>query len=168
MRARMEIVGFLAPWILVGIGVVFVSFSGGPGAAREAYLTRGRRAFGFLIVLVYIGIGIAIPAVVIASRGVREGNSPQLAGTKLRDVSHSVREGRQLFIESCSACHTLGAANARGVTGPDLDKLGKMTPARVESAIKIGGTGQNRMPSGLLQGQNAKDVAAYVSAVAGK
>jgi hypothetical protein len=168
MPARMEIVGFLAPWILVGIGVIFVSFSGGPGAAREAYLTRGRRAFGFLIVLTYIGIGIAIPAVVIASRGTREGNSPELASKKLRDQPADVREGRQLFIESCSACHTLAAPNARGVTGPDLDKIGKVTPARVESAIKIGGTGQNRMPAGLLQGQNAKDVATYVAAVAGK
>jgi cytochrome c553 len=164
----MEIVGFLAPWILVGIGVVFVSFSGGPGAAREAYLTRGRRGFILLIVLVYIGIGVAIPAVVIASRGTREGNSAQLSQDKLRDAKPDVQEGRQLFIESCAACHNLDAANARGVTGPDLDKIGTVTPARVESAIRIGGTGQLRMPSGLLEGQNAKDVAAYVSAVAGK
>jgi mono/diheme cytochrome c family protein len=164
----MEIVGFLAPWILVGIGVIFVSFSGGPGAAREAYLTRGRRGFVILIVLVYIGIGVAVPAVVIASRGTREGNSAQLSQDKLRDAKPDIQEGRQLFIESCAACHNLDAANARGVTGPDLDKIGTVTPARVESAIRIGGTGQLRMPSGLLEGQNAKDVAAYVSAVAGK
>jgi cytochrome c553 len=164
----MEIVGFLAPWILIGIGVIFVSFSGGPGAAREAYLTRGRRAFGFLIVLVYIGIGVAIPAVVIASRGTREGNSVALESKKVRDQPADVRQGRTMFIESCSACHNLDAANARGVTGPDLDKIGKVTPSRVQSAIKIGGTGQDRMPAGLLQGQNAKDVAAYVAAVAGK
>jgi mono/diheme cytochrome c family protein len=164
----MEIFGFLAPWILVGIGVIFVSFSGGPGAAREAYLTRGRRGFVLLIVLVYIGIGVAVPAVVIASRGTREGNSAQLSQDKLRDAKPDIQEGRQLFIESCAACHNLDAANARGVTGPDLDKIGTVTPARVESAIRIGGTGQLRMPSGLLEGQNAKDVAAYVSAVAGK
>jgi mono/diheme cytochrome c family protein len=164
----MEIVGFLAPWILVGIGVIFVSFSGGPGAAREAYLTRGRRAFGVAIVLAYIGIGIAVPAVVIASRGTREGNSAQLSQVMVRDAKPDVRNGRTLFIETCASCHTLGAVNARGVTGPDLDKIGTVTPARVESAIKIGGTGQNRMPAGLLQGQNAKDVAAFVSAVAGK
>jgi cytochrome c553 len=164
----MEILGFLAPWLLVGIGVIFVSFSGGPGAAREAYLTRGRRGFILLIVLVYIGIGVAIPAVVIASRGTREGNSSVLSQDKLRDAKPDVQEGRTLFIESCAACHNLDAANARGVTGPDLDKIGTVTPARVESAIRIGGTGQLRMPSGLLEGQNAKDVAAYVSAVAGK
>jgi mono/diheme cytochrome c family protein len=164
----MEIVGFLAPWLLIGIGVFFVAFSGGPGAAREAYLTRGRRAFGIIIVLAYIGIGIAVPAVVIASRGTREGNSTHLSQTKIRDAKADVREGRTLFMESCAACHNLDAVNARGVTGPDLDKIGKVTPPRVESAIKIGGTGQNRMPAGLLQGQNAKDVAAFVSAVAGQ
>jgi hypothetical protein len=159
---------FLVPWILVGIGVIFVAYSGGPGAAREAYLTRGRRTFGFFIVLVYIGIGVAIPAVVIASRGTREGNNTALEGKKVRDAKPHVREGRQLFIESCAACHNLDAVNARGITGPDLDKIGKVTPSRVESAIKIGGTGQDRMPSNLLQGQNAKDVASYVAAVAGK
>jgi len=164
----MEIVGFLAPWILIGIGVIFVSFSGGPGAAREAYLTRGRRTFGIFIVLLYIGIGIAVPAVVIASRGTREGNSAQLSQDKLRDAKPVVKEGRQLFTESCAACHNLDAVNARGVTGPDLDKIGTVTPARVLSAIKIGGTGQNRMPSGLLQGENANAVAQYVTQVAGK
>ena len=131
-------------------------------------MTRGSRAFGIAIVLVYLGIGIAIPAVVIASRGTREGNSAQLEPTKLRDTSPQVQTGRQLFIESCAACHTLDAVNARGVTGPNLDKLGTMTPGRVQSAIRIGGTGQNRMPAGLLQGQNARDVALFVSTVAGK
>jgi hypothetical protein len=164
----MEIAGFLVPWILIGLGVFFVAFSGGPGRAREAYMTRGNRAFGLAIVLVYLGIGIAIPAVVIASRGTREGNSAQLEPTKLRDTSPQVQTGRQLFIESCAACHTLDAVNARGVTGPNLDKLGTMTPGRVQSAIRIGGTGQDRMPAGLLQGQNAKDVALFVSTVAGK
>src|SRR3954470_22835815 len=142
----MQVLGFLVPWILIGIGVFFVAFSGGPGAAREAYLTRGRRTFGLLIVLAYIGIGIAIPAVVIASRGTREGNSVELSQVKLRDAKPDVRAGRQLFIETCAACHSLNAVNARGVTGPNLDKIGTVTPSRVESAIKIGGTGQGRMP----------------------
>jgi cytochrome c551/cytochrome c550 len=164
----MEIIGFLAAWILIGIGVIFVSFSGGPGAAREAYLTRGGRTFGLLIVLTYIGVGIAIPAVVIASRGTREGNSAQLAQKKVRDQPAYVERGRTLFVENCASCHNLDAVNARGVTGPDLDKIGTVTPARVISAIKIGGTGQDRMPAGLLQGDNATAVARYVAQVAGK
>src|SRR3954451_4551065 len=103
----MEIVSFLAPWLLIGIGVFFVAFSGGPGAAREAYLTRGRRAFGIVIVLAYIGIGIAVPAVVIASRGTREGNSAQLEQQKFRAAKRDVQEGKHLFLESCASCHNL-------------------------------------------------------------
>jgi hypothetical protein len=164
----MEVIGFLAVWILIGIGVIFVSFSGGPGAAREAYLTRGRRTFAILIVLIYIGIGVAVPAVVIADRGEREGNSAQLAREKVRDEPEYMDRGQTLFIENCAACHNLDAVNARGVTGPDLDKIGTVTPARVLSAIKIGGTGQGRMPAQLLTGPNATAVARYVAQVAGK
>jgi hypothetical protein len=164
----MAIIGFVIPWILIGIGVIFVSFSGGPGAAREAYLTRGRRVFGALIVLAYIGLGITIPAVVLADRGAREGNDAQLSQQVLRDQPADIAFGRQLFIENCASCHNLDAVNARGVTGPDLDKIGNVTPARVASAIKIGGTGDGRMPAGLLQGENATAVARYAARVAGK
>src|SRR5258705_11335076 len=143
----MVAIGFIAVWILIGIGVIFVSFSGGPGAAREAYLTRGSRVFGLLVVLIYIGIGVAVPAVVIASRGQREGNDMALSQQTIRDQPAYVAQGRTLFVENCAACHTLSAVNARGVTGPNLDKIGTVTPARVESAIKIGGTGQGRGPS---------------------
>jgi mono/diheme cytochrome c family protein len=121
-----------------------------------------------VIVLVYLGIGIAVPAVVIASRGTRMGNNTTLSQKLVRDQPASVQEGRTLFIESCAACHTLAAVNARGITGPDLDNIGTVTPARVQSAIRIGGTGQMRMPAGLLQGENAQAVANFVAAVAGK
>jgi hypothetical protein len=164
----MEIVGFLVPWIIVGLVVIFISFTGGPGRAREAYMTRGGRGFVLLVALIYLGIGVAIPAVVIASRGTHVGNSSQLSQDLVRSEPPLVAQGRTLFIESCAACHNLDAVNARGVTGPDLDKVGTVTPARVLSAIRIGGTGQRRMPAGLLQGQNAQAVAQFVSAVAGK
>jgi mono/diheme cytochrome c family protein len=164
----MTVLGFLLPWLLIGIGVVFVAFSGGPGAAREAYLTRGRTAFRIAIPLIYIGIGIAVPAVVLASRAQREGNDTYLSQRKVNDQPKWFGRGATLFRQNCAACHNLDAANARGVTGPDLDKIGTITPQRVLSAIRIGGTGQNRMPAGILQGDNAQAVARYVSAVAGK
>jgi len=164
----MAIVGFLVPWVLVGLAVVFIAFSGGPGRAREAYLTRGRTAFRVLIPLLYIGLGVAIPAVVIASRGNREGNDVKLSAKKIRDQPGYVARGRTLFLQNCASCHTLEAVNARGVTGPDLDNIGAITPARVLSAIKIGGTGQGRMPANLLQGSNAQAVAKYLATVAGK
>jgi hypothetical protein len=58
--------------------------------------------------------------------------------------------------------------NARGVTGPNLDQIGEVTKQRVLNAIRIGGTGDKRMPAGLLSGGNAKAVAAYLAKVAGQ
>ena len=104
----------------------------------------------------------------IASRGDKEGNSATLSQETVRDAPAYVERGKVLFQENCAACHNLDAVNARGVTGPDLDKIGTVTPSRVLAAIKVGGTGQLRMPAGLLQGSNAQAVAQYVASVAGK
>jgi mono/diheme cytochrome c family protein len=155
----------IIPFLVIGIGVAFVAFSGGPGAAREAYLTRGRRTFPILILVLYLGLGIAVPAAVIAARGESEGAVGPL---RAEQPTSQEEEGKVLFIQTCKSCHTLAAVNARGVTGPDLDDLAPLDRQRVRNAIRRGGTGQGRMPSGLLQGQDAQDVAAYVSQVAGQ
>lgn len=161
----MEWLLVIIPFVAIGIGVMFVAFSGGPGAAREAYLTRGRRGFPLVILLLYLGLGIAVPAAVIASRGQSEGAVGKL---RTEEPTASEEEGKVLFIQTCKSCHTLDAVNAHGVTGPDLDDLGGLDRQRVLSAIRRGGTGQGRMPAGLLQGQDAQDVAIYVSRVAGQ
>jgi mono/diheme cytochrome c family protein len=161
----MYVLFFLIPWVLIGIGVVFIAFSGGPGQARHAYLTRGSAFFKVAMVVIYLGVGLAVPAIILASRGEAEGATNN---TKTVIPSDSVQKGKTLFRATCASCHTLAAVNARGVTGPDLDRIGTLNRARVLSAIKIGGTGQGRMPAGLLQGQNAADVAAFLQAVAGK
>jgi mono/diheme cytochrome c family protein len=161
----MKVLIFLIPWVLVGIGVLFVGFSGGPGRARQAYLTRASRAFQVTILVIYLGIGIAVPALILTSRTTAEGATSEL---QTKHASAQLQRGKTIFRATCASCHTLAAVNARGVTGPDLDRLGALTKARVLSAIKIGGTGQGRMPSGLLQGQDAQDVAYFLSQVAGK
>ena len=161
----MAVVVILLPFVLLGIGVIFVAFTGGPGAAREAYLTGGGGAFRVVLPLLYLGLGIAVPAAVIASRGEHEGGVGHLERTK---PNSQEQHGKELFRHTCASCHTLAAVNARGVTGPDLDTIGKVTKSRVLGAIKTGGTGQKRMPSGLLQGGDAEDVATYVSKVAGQ
>ena len=161
----MEVVAFLAPFVLLGVGIIFVAFSGGPGRAREAYLTRGGRFFRFAMLVVYVGLGLAVPALVIADREPAEGGTSALKNEKASD---DLEDGKELFRQTCASCHTLAAANARGVTGPDLDSIGEMTVERVTNAIRVGGTGQKRMPAALLEGDDAKSVAEYVSAVAGK
>jgi mono/diheme cytochrome c family protein len=161
----MDVVLILLPFVLVGIGVLFVAFSGGPGAAREAYLTRGGRLARVFIPLLYIGLGIAVPAAIIASRDQAEGGVGRLQQSKLDEREE---HGKDLFLQTCASCHNLDAVQARGNTGPDLDGIGALSKDRVLGAIRNGGTGQKRMPAGLLQGSDAEDVAIYVSRVAGK
>lgn len=161
----MEWLFVVIPFVVLGIGVIFVAFYGGPGGAREAYLTRGGKIFTIAIVVVYLGFGIAIPAAVIANRGDALGGVGSLRG---EPMTHAEAEGKTLFIENCKSCHTLAAVDAHGVTGPDLDDLGGIDKQRVINAIKNGGTGQDRMPAGLLTGEDADDVAIYVSKVAGQ
>ena len=165
----MKVLLILIPFALLGIAVMAIAFRGGPGAVREAAARstgRGRgRAFRVMIVAAYLIAGVGIPAAVIASRGEAEGGVGPL---EQKSLSAQAKEGKQIFRETCASCHNLDAVNARGVTGPDLDEIGAVTKSRVLNAIKVGGTGQKRMPSGLLQGQDAQDVATYVSQVAGR
>ncbi len=161
----MEVLFILAPFVLLGLGVAFIAFSGGPAAAREAYLTRGGKLFTFTIVLAYLLLGVAVPAVVIANRGEAEGGVGSL---RTEEITTSEERGKELFVQSCKSCHNLDAVNAQGVTGPDLDELGGVTKERVLNAIRRGGSGQDQMPANIYEGQDAEDVAAYVSKVAGQ
>jgi mono/diheme cytochrome c family protein len=160
---------FLIPWVLVGIGVIFVAFFGGPGGARQAYLTRGNRFFQISMIVIYLGVGVAVPAVILSARTDAQGATSKL---QTKHAGAEIEKGKNLFRSTCASCHTLAAVNARGVTGPDLDRIGlqpnKASIQRIENAIRIGGTGQRRMPSGLLQGANAQAVATFVSTVAGQ
>ena len=155
----------IVPFLVVGLGVIFIAFAGGPGEAREKYLSGGGRLFTFTMILLYLALGVAVPAAVIASRGESKG-----AVGPLRTEGLTSREahGKELFEQACASCHNLDAVNAKGVTGPDLDELGGLDRQRVLSAIRRGGTGQGRMPAGIYEGEDARDVALYVSRVAGQ
>jgi cytochrome c553 len=161
----MEVLIVLVPFVLAGVAVMFIAFSGGPGAAREAYLTRGGRIFTVSIVLLYLGLGVIVPAAVIAGRGEATGGTGPLS---TEEPTPKEEEGKELFIQTCKSCHTLEAVQAHGVTGPNLDELGGLDKERVLNAIKNGGTGSGRMPAGLLEGEDADAVATYVANVAGR
>ncbi len=161
----MEFLIPLIPFVVAGVVVIFIAFWGGPSAAREAYLTRGRRGFTITMLVLYAGLGIAVPAAVIAARGQSVGGTGSL---RSEEVSGTLEDGKQLFIQTCKSCHTLAAVDAHGVTGPNLDELGGLDKQRVLHAIKIGGTGDGRMPPELLTGADADAVATYVAAVAGR
>lgn len=156
---------FLVPWIILGVGAIFVAFSGGPGRTRNAYLTGGGGFVKVLIPILYALLGLVVPAAVIASQQESIGGTGSLVSAP---PTEELDEGKELFRENCAACHTLGAAQAKGVTGPNLDRLGNVDKERVLNAIRNGGTGKLQMPAGILDGQNAEAVAAYVARVAGQ
>jgi mono/diheme cytochrome c family protein len=175
----MATAAFVIAFLLLGSAVAFVAFSGGPSQAREAYLTKGRRGFRIAIPIIYIGLGVAVPALVLANSDAGEGQQGPLA---TKQGSHDFTQGKMLFRENCWSCHTLKAAGAHGVTGPNLDDIGTVSQQRVVNAILIGGTGQGRMPQNVVSGACAKppchargkslteaeQVGLYVSQVAGK
>jgi sulfite dehydrogenase len=85
-------------------------------------------------------------------------------GSTTAAASGDVAHGKTLFEAKCAPCHTLADAGANGTVGPNLDQL-KPDQARVEHQIA---NAAPPMPKNLYTGQDAIDVAAYVSSVAGK
>lgn len=79
--------------------------------------------------------------------------------------------GRDLFVQHCGSCHTFDAAGTVGQIGPNLDDIA-VNEADVLHAIKTGGGRHSHgaggrtgnMPRNLVTGQDARDVAAFVSA----
>jgi mono/diheme cytochrome c family protein len=85
--------------------------------------------------------------------------------------------GKQLFVKKCGACHTLNRADTKGTQGPDLDDAFQQSQKDGfgESAIRgvvyqqiLHPAKDGVMPSGLVTGDHAHDVAAYVAAVVAK
>ena len=165
MPPSMEWLFVVGPFVVLGGLVIFYAFSGGDGAAEHAGPARSRRLFSWGVIALYVALGVAVPALVIANRGEAEGGTGSLRSDQ---ISGQLEEGKGLFIQTCKSCHTLEAVNAHGVTGPNLDELAPLDKERVVNAIERGGTGTGRMPPQLLDGAEAEAVAAYVSAVAGR
>ena len=80
------------------------------------------------MLLLYLALGVAVPAAVIAGRGEAEGGTGALRTT---EPTAKEELGKELFIQNCKSCHTLEAVQAHGVTGPNLDELGGLDKQRV-------------------------------------
>jgi mono/diheme cytochrome c family protein len=166
---------FIITFIVVGLVVVAAAFSGGrrnrerpPGPTR-----RNRRVIVVFTGIVVVLLGVLVPALVIASA--KDATSAPGGVT----LSSAGEHGRVVFAERCATCHTLKGANAVGKVGPNLDQLvGPLDPngvggtkqqqAFVLGAIRQGrANGRGQMPANLVDGEDAQDVANFVSVVAG-
>jgi mono/diheme cytochrome c family protein len=129
--------------------------------------------FGLLILVLAVGI----PWLAFRSKGDAE--------TGVQGVPASLKKGQALFQTNCGTCHTLYAAGTDGNYGPDLDELlapngppeGKTaketiesTEGRVLNAVENGvnSSTPGRMPGGILNQEQAKEVARFVATTAGE
>ncbi len=156
---------FMVPWVLLGVGAIVFAVAGGRERRRGIPLPSWGGSVRVLIPILYLLLGLAVPAIAIIAQEEAVGGTGTLAA---EDGNEELERGKELFRSNCASCHTLAAVQAKGVTGPNLDRLGSVSRRRVLAAISNGGTGKLQMPAGLLDGENAQAVAAYVSRVAGK
>jgi mono/diheme cytochrome c family protein len=110
------------------------------------------------VVLSGLAVLVVIAVVVVIHSG-RNVDSESLTAQE--------RHGRELFVENCQHCHTLQAANAVGMVGPDLDHWAPwgIPPGVVQSAIRDGRSSVYSgasMPADLLLGDDVLDVSAFV------
>jgi mono/diheme cytochrome c family protein len=94
-----------------------------------------------------------------------------------REENADLVNGKEKFVQKCASCHALERANAGGVVGPNLDQAfdaareSGMNEDTIEGVVRRQIANVRRsseMPANLVVGSDARDVAAYVAAVAGQ
>jgi len=110
-----------------------------------------------------------------------------IGGCNFADSGTNVVNGKEQFVAKCGACHVLARAGSTGVVGPNLDEafqrarqdgFGESTfeglvhaqilhPALNPQVDPVTGR-EASMPAGLVTGEDAEDVAAYVASAAAR
>ena len=143
-----------------------------------------KRTFIWFGVLVLV-LAVAIPFVAFRAKG--DGDSGE------KQVPAELKNAKELFVVNCGTCHALYSAGTDGNYGPDLDELlaptgppnedgtpeekksaeetVKNLEGRVLNAIEQGidsSTTPGRMPGGILNEEQAKEVSEFVARTAGE
>ena len=136
-----------------------------------------KRTFIWFGVLVLV-LAVVIPFAAFRAKGDGESGEEKVAA--------NLKDGQSLFQTNCGTCHALYSAGTDGNYGPDLDELlaasgkpeGKgakesieATEGRVRNAIEQGidsSTTPGRMPGGILNEEQAKEVSEFVARTAGE
>lgn len=159
--------GFILLFLIIGLSVFFVAFHSGPKSSAQVEEDRKRRMSRPLllaIAVVFIGFGIAIPLVSILHNADNQANAA-IGGVELTAAQ---KHGRTVFKANCATCHTLKDAGAVGRVGPNLDDLRPASALTLDAIDKGRARGQGQMPSQLVTGPDAQDVANYVAIVSGR
>lgn len=112
-----------------------------------------------------VAVAIALGAGVLALAG--------CGGDDFADAD--LAAGKQTFVTLCSSCHTLGdSGRPPSPIGPDLDDAFRAARQVGMDDSQFAGVvarwiriAQKPMPRNLVEGEDARDVAAYIASVAG-
>jgi mono/diheme cytochrome c family protein len=133
---------------------------------------------------IWFGVLVLVLAVVIPFAAFRAKGDGENGEDK---VPANLKDGQSLFVTNCGTCHALYSAGTDGNYAPDLDELlaptgppegeqkkieetWEQTEGRVLNAIERGvdsSTTPGRMPGGILNEQQAEEVAQFVARTAG-
>jgi cytochrome c553 len=137
---------------------------------------------------IWFGVLLLVLAVVIPFAAFRAKGDGETGEDK---VPASLKDGQTLFVTNCGTCHALYSAGTDGNYAPNLDELLapnglpegetaeeietaeetiKQTEGRVLNAIEQGvdsSTTPGRMPGGILNEEQAKEVSEFVARTAG-
>jgi mono/diheme cytochrome c family protein len=128
---------------------------------------------------IVFGLVVVVLAVLIPWLAFRNDGD---AARGAQSVPADLKSGQSLFQTNCGTCHTLYAAGTDGNYAPNLDELlapsgpaeGKelgQVEGRVLNAVENGvdsSTTPCRMPGGILNKQQAREVAEFVARTAGE
>jgi mono/diheme cytochrome c family protein len=136
-----------------------------------------KRTFIWFGILVLV-LAVVIPWLAFRSKGDAAGD---------QKVASNLKSGQSLFQTNCGTCHTLYSAGTDGNYAPDLDELLapsgppegsaksvestiESTEGRVLNAVENGvnSSTPGRMPGGILNKEQAKEVAEFVAGTAGE
>lgn len=123
----------------------------------------------------------SVRVLLLASTSIAVAALAAACGTERISVPKSqpqLYHGAVLFSQRCSGCHTLSYAatngsapnvrTAQAISGPNFNVRCERPVTRVLYAIENGGFSGAYMPQNVVVGQDARDVAMFVSTYAGR
>jgi mono/diheme cytochrome c family protein len=119
---------------------------------------------------------LLVPGTVLAAAAALAACGSEAISPEIASQPADVQRGAQLFSDRCSGCHNLDVVGAQGgaqkvgdrerVDGPNFNVRNE-TRGSVLYAVRNGGFSGAIMPENIVVGQDAEDVAAFLSKYAG-
>jgi len=158
---------FVLVFVGLGLATLVIAMSrgrGGLGGMMHSQTRGSRRFMTFVFVVALLGLGVAVPAWVIASVKHRD-DAP---AAQISDLTAAEVHGQELFGRRCGLCHSLQAANAVARVGPNLDDLSPNEKLVLDAINKGRSNGNGQMPAQIYTGEDAEDVAKFVAKSVGQ